>query len=75
MFNKFFSENRTVYEIISKNMVETEGPQMTSQRGAYALHALLKRLHALNAHAHDHPPGYAHARTYARASMHTQTNK
>ena len=35
----FFSENRTVYEIISKNMVEPEGPQITSQYGAYELHA------------------------------------
>ena len=38
MFNNFFSENRTFYEIMSKNMVETEGPQLTSQYGAYALH-------------------------------------
>jgi hypothetical protein len=34
-----FSENSTVYEIMSKNIVETEGPQMTSQYGAYALRA------------------------------------
>ena len=34
----FFSENRAVYEI-SKNMVEPGGPKMTSQYGAYALHA------------------------------------
>ena len=38
-FMYLFSENRTVYEIMSKNTVETEGPQMTSQYGAYALHA------------------------------------
>jgi hypothetical protein len=31
------SENRTVYEIMSKNIVEIERPQMTSQHGAYAL--------------------------------------
>jgi hypothetical protein len=30
----FFSENRAVYEIMSKN----EGPQMTAQYGAYALY-------------------------------------
>ena len=34
-----FSENRIVYEIMSKNVVQTEGPQMTSRYGAYALHA------------------------------------
>jgi hypothetical protein len=38
-FQYFFSENYTVYEILSKNLIETEGPQMTSQYGAYALHA------------------------------------
>jgi hypothetical protein len=30
----FFFKNRTVYETISKNMVEPEGPHMTSQNGA-----------------------------------------
>ena len=27
------------YETTSKNVIEPEGPQMTSQYGAYALHA------------------------------------
>jgi hypothetical protein len=38
MFNKIFSENRTLYKIMSNNVVSIEGPQMTSQHGAYALH-------------------------------------
>ena len=38
VFSNFFFENRVVYEKISKSMVELEGPQMTSQYGAYALH-------------------------------------
>jgi hypothetical protein len=29
MFNKFFPENRAVYEIMWKNMIETDRPQMT----------------------------------------------
>jgi hypothetical protein len=33
----FFSENRNIYEIRPKNVVEPEGPQ-TSQYGACALH-------------------------------------
>jgi hypothetical protein len=37
--NFFFSENRAVYEVMSKNMIEPEGPQMTSQYGAYELRA------------------------------------
>ena len=44
MFNTF-SENRAVYEIMSKNVVEPERPHMT-QYGAYALHAEQARLHA-----------------------------
>ena len=39
MLDNFFPKNPTVYEIKSKNMVETEEPQMTSQYGPYELHA------------------------------------
>jgi hypothetical protein len=39
MLNNFFPESRAVYEITSKKMVEPEGPQITPQYGAYALHA------------------------------------
>ena len=35
----FFSENQAVYEIMSKIVVAPEGPQMTVQYGACALHA------------------------------------
>jgi hypothetical protein len=39
--NFFFSfEKRAVGEIMSKNVVELEGTQMTSQYSAYALHAV-----------------------------------
>jgi hypothetical protein len=40
----FFFENRTAYEIVSKNLVETVEPQMTSQCGTYALYAGLEKL-------------------------------
>ena len=42
MFNNFFfffPESRAVYEVMSKNVVQQEGPQMTSQYGAYEFHA------------------------------------
>ena len=32
-------KNLAIYEIISKNVVEPEGPHMTSQYGTYELHA------------------------------------
>jgi hypothetical protein len=35
----FFSENRAVYEIMSKISMEREAPQMALQYGAYALNA------------------------------------
>jgi hypothetical protein len=36
---QLFPENRVIYEIMSKNILEPAGPQMTSQYGAYDLHA------------------------------------
>jgi hypothetical protein len=40
IFNKIFSpENRAVYEIMWKNMVQPDRPQMTIQYGACALYA------------------------------------
>jgi hypothetical protein len=62
MLNIFFSENLTVDEIMWKNVVVPEGPQVTSQYGAYALHAGVARLHA-----HAHASGYPHARTLTHA--------
>jgi hypothetical protein len=35
-----FLENHAVFEIMSKNTVEREGPQMTLKYGAYKLHAV-----------------------------------
>jgi hypothetical protein len=72
MFNNFFSpENRTVYEIISENIVETEGPQMTSENGVYALRTGLAWL---NARIRMHTPMRPGTHMHARASMHTQTS-
>ena len=36
---ELFSKKLTVYEIMSKNMMESEAPQMTSQYDAYEFHA------------------------------------
>ena len=66
MFSKVFSENRTVCEIMSKNM-ETEGPHMTSQYGAYALHAALIRLHV-----RKHTPASVHTHTHTHTHRNMQ---
>jgi hypothetical protein len=39
IFNNLFSENRVVYEIMWKNVVEADRPQMTTKRGTCAWHA------------------------------------
>jgi hypothetical protein len=72
VFSNFFSENRTVYEIMSKNLVEIKGPQMTSQYGAYELRAGLARLHArMSVHTSTRPDIHMHART----RKHAHTNQ
>ena len=38
-FNIFFSENRAVYELMSKIEEEPERPQMTKKYGEYAFNA------------------------------------
>jgi hypothetical protein len=69
MFNNFFFENCTVYEIIPKHMVETEELRMTSQYGAYALHAGLARLHALiRMHTPTRLGNNRHALTHAQVN-------
>ena len=64
----FPPENRTIYEIMSKNTVENEGPQMTSQHGAYALRTGLAGLYArMRMHRPTCPVTHMHARTCKHA--------
>ena len=44
MFNNFFSENRAVFEIVWKNMIQPDRPQMTVSYSACALHVGQLRL-------------------------------
>ena len=53
---------------MSKNIMETEGSQVTSQYGAYALHARVTRLHArMRMHTPTRPGTHMHTRTRTRA--------
>ena len=71
IFYNVFFENRTFYETMSKNVMETKGPQMTSQHGAHALRAELARVYArTRMHTPTRPGNHMHART----SKYTQTN-
>ena len=61
----FFFKNCTVYEIMSKNVVETDESQMTPEYGAYALRAGLARLHArMRMHTPTRPGAPMHACTH-----------
>ena len=68
----FFSENHTVYEIMSKNEVETEGPRMTLQYGAYALRAGLARSYAGMC---MHTPTRSVTHMHARMRKHAHTDQ
>jgi hypothetical protein len=72
MFSNFSSENRAVYEIMSKNMVVSE---MLHWQYGGALHAGLVRLHACKrtpAPMHTHK--YSCPRTHPRAQTYTKIN-
>jgi hypothetical protein len=65
----FFSRNCTVCEIMSKNMVETKGPQITS---IWRMRVACWKTKAtcMYAHAHPHSSGYPHALIHAHARPH-----
>jgi hypothetical protein len=69
MFNNFYP-NTASFEITPNNVMETAGPQMTSQHGAHALHAGLAKLHPLMRMHTSKRPG-----THMCARVHTQTKK
>jgi hypothetical protein len=68
---RVFSENRAVYEIMSKNAMEPDRLQVTSQYGAYALRPGLASLHArMRMYTLTRPGTRMYARTHARVHPH-----
>jgi hypothetical protein len=66
----FLFANVAVYETTSKNVAQPEGPQITSQYGAYKLHAGQARLHArTRMHTHTHPGIHTHAYTHKYVTL------
>jgi hypothetical protein len=61
MFNNFFFENRAVYEIMSKNVLEPDGPQMTSQYRA--TRCMLDKKGCMHVRVYTRPHARVHART------------
>ena len=69
MLSNFFPKILPFWDNVEKYIAVTEGAQMTSQYGAYALRAGLARLHArMCMHTSTRPGNHMHA------GMHTQTN-
>jgi hypothetical protein len=69
MFSNFFSENRAVYEIMSKLMMEKERKQITIWRRTACwtimatrpqTHAIARKSTLIHAHARAHPSERAH---------------
>jgi hypothetical protein len=65
-FSVPFSENRTLYEIMSENLLETEGPQMTKWRMRVACYMHLRACICPRVRV----PTCTHARTQAHACTH-----
>jgi hypothetical protein len=61
-------ENRADYEIMSKNLVETERPQLTIQYGVYDIQCWISNAKRAHAQAHAYAPGHPHV--YTRAYTH-----
>ena len=67
LYSIIFFRKLHLYQIMSKNVVETEGPQMTLQYGACALRAGLAKLYArMSMHTHMRSGTHMHASTRKR---------
>ena len=71
-----FSENGTVYEIMSKRMVETDRPQMAIwRRVAYRISNGTRSQEHVHAHAPATTHTHARRRTHLRTCARAQTRK
>jgi hypothetical protein len=66
IFNNFFRKSHRLWDM-SKNIAETEGPQMTLQYGAYALPAWVARLYA---HTRMRIPTHPATHMHGQARIH-----
>jgi hypothetical protein len=53
-------------------MVEPEGPQMTSQYGAYELYAGISKFICIHTHADAHDTGHNRGHAHTHSHIHTQ---
>jgi hypothetical protein len=68
IFDNIFSENRAVYEIMSKNVVEPERPHDV-KTWRIRVESWISKAACTHANVHAHAPGCTHARA------HTHTHK
>jgi hypothetical protein len=64
MFSNFYSENRVVYEKMSKNVIKSETPHST-----WRMRVACSISKATRAQAHAHAPAPTHARTHAHTEI------
>ena len=69
-----FSENRAVYEIMSKNVVETEGHKWRHNMAHTCCMLDKQRYTRARAFTHPRARAHPHARMHARARAHTHTH-
>ena len=72
MFSNFFSENREVYEIMSKNEVEPKRPQMAIR---WRVACWISKATRAQAHAIARAPTFTYMRAHARTGLHTEICK
>jgi hypothetical protein len=65
---RFFSDNRAVYEIMSKNMVEPERPQMTIWRLVACWISKVTRVQVNATQPHARTLTHTHARPHTQMS-------
>ena len=61
IFNNFFSENRAIYETMSKNVVEPERPQMAIQ---WRVACWISKTTRAQRHASARAPKHTHTQKY-----------
>ena len=77
MFSNFFPENRAVYEIMSKNMVDSDMPQIAVWRRVvcWISKATRAQSHANSRAPTSTPHTHERTRAHTRESTHTHTHR
>ena len=77
MFSNFLSANRAIYEIVLKNMLEPDRPQVKIQSSVekilFACQTTKARIQTLT-HIHTHTHTHTHSQTLTHTLSHTHSH-